>query len=76
MIKSLHTARFARYNFGLLILLLLLVVVLLVAIERFGSVWATRKSSAAAPNDEATLLDGYRHVLMRGSTSTGRRAER
>jgi regulator of RNase E activity RraA len=62
MTKSLHTGRFARPKFGLPILLPLLMIVLFIAVAGFGSVWARPTSSAAAPNDEAALLDGYRHV--------------
>jgi len=35
---------------------------LLLIMAGVASVWAPRAFSAAAPNDEATLLDGYRHV--------------
>jgi len=61
MTKCFHAGRFGRGGLGLTIFLFF-VVLSLVTMAGFASVWAPLAFSALAPNDEAALLDGYRHV--------------
>lgn len=61
MTKCFHVGRFGRGGLGLTIFSFL-VVLSLVTMAAFALLWAPRAFSAPAPNDEAALLDGYRHV--------------
>jgi regulator of RNase E activity RraA len=60
MTKSLTAGGIERTGPRLTVVVVFLSLLLIMA--GVASVWAPRAFSAAAPNDEATLLDGYRHV--------------
>ena len=60
MTKSLTAGGIERTGPRLTVVVFLSLLLLIMA--GVASVWAPRAFSAAAPNDEATLLDGYRHV--------------
>jgi len=62
MTKILRTGRRGRTGFRLTVPFSLLVVLVLVAMTGVAFLWQPRAVSAVAPNDEAALLDGYRHV--------------
>jgi regulator of RNase E activity RraA len=61
MTKSLTAGGVERTGSRLTAVVALLGLLLLI-MAGVASVWVPRAFSAAAPNDEATLLDGYRHV--------------
>lgn len=61
MTKSLTARGIERTGPRLTVVVVFLSLLLLI-MAGVASVWAPRAFSAAAPNDEATLLDGYRHV--------------
>ena len=61
MTKSLTAGGIERTGPRLTVVVVFLSLLLLI-MAGVASVWAPRAFSAAAPNDEATLLDGYRHV--------------
>ena len=61
MFKRLCTGMFGHASFRL-INPFFLIVLMLVTVAGFTSFWAPNALSAPAPNDEAALLDGYRHV--------------
>ena len=61
MTKHFPAGRFGRGGLGLT-LSLFFVALSLATIAGFASVWVPRAFSAPATNDEAALLDGYRHV--------------
>ena len=62
MTKILRTGRLGRTGFRLTLPFSTRLVLLLVAMTGVAFLWGPREVSAVAPNDEATLLDGYRHV--------------
>jgi regulator of RNase E activity RraA len=62
MTKILPTGRMGRTGFRLTVPFSPLVVLVLVAMTGVAFLWQPRAVSAVAPNDQAALLDGYRHV--------------
>jgi regulator of RNase E activity RraA len=62
MTRSFCTRYTGRNGMGLTILFLLLVLVGTFLVAGLTSAWAPRAFSAPAANDEAALLDGYRHL--------------
>ncbi|HMJ22951.1 MAG TPA: RraA family protein [Terriglobales bacterium] len=62
MTKILRTGRMGRIGFSLTVPFSPLVVLVLVAMAGVAFLWQPLAVSAVAPNDQAALLDGYRHV--------------
>jgi regulator of RNase E activity RraA len=62
MTKILRTGRMGRIGSSLTVPFSPLVVLVLVAMAGVAFLWQPRAVSAVAPNDQAALLDGYRHV--------------